>query len=155
MTYKYVKYADPTQLSSELHQTELAALIVSVNFLGGVISVETSRNLTKNEETLLYDAILAHVPPPMALSYVESRIRAAADFGHAIMVEFAARNVLKGISLTEVKRLTQQLGAIQLMLMNGSLYTALDEIQKLTPQGSLTQKDINYFSNKIRNFLIS
>ena len=153
MQYQYVKYTNVPQFTSELSGTPVAPLATSITFSNGLLTVQTSRTLTPTEQNILYQKVIAHVPPPIALPTVEARISAAMDFGKSLIIEFSARNVLNGITTDQVRELSTDLALLQQLLQSGSLYTALDEIESLTPKGILTQDDINYFRDKIKTFL--
>lgn len=95
--------------------------------------------------------------PPAKMFTIEdymSQVEQGMDFGRRLMIEFNAMNVERNMSTTQVKYLAYSLQAIQGLLMNSSIYSAREEAMKLTPiEGILLPEDIDYFLNKMDNFL--
>lgn len=74
-------------------------------------------------------------------------------FGKDLMAEYGGKNILRGYTTAQVKELALSLNGIQALLVSGSLYSALEEIENFTPTALVTQQDVDEFSQKIRDYL--
>lgn len=84
---------------------------------------------------------------------VRSRIRAAKQFGDSLVEEYGVRNVMGGKTTEQIRHIINKLAPMQLMLMSGSLYTALAQLDLVVPDAIVTQDDINYFRKRIKDYL--
>ena len=101
-----------------------------------------------------YDAWLTSIQAANAPQQtVEKRIQDAMKFGHQMILEFAAGNVLRGLTVDQVKIVATQYAEIQQLLQSGSLYVALNEISALTPTDLVPQSILDYFRNKLQDYL--
>ena len=153
LLYAYIKLVNLDVLKFEMHNAGLLNVVDSVNATSSMVKIRVVRPLTANEQQKLYGVITNHHAHVITLDVAKMRVQAAMDLGKQILIEFAATNIVRGINIAQVKELTTQFGNIQLLLMSGSLYSALDEIQKLTPNALISQADKDYFSKKIMIFL--
>jgi long-subunit fatty acid transport protein len=88
-----------------------------------------------------------------AQKYIATRITAAMDFGKKIMAEYGAANVYSGKTVAEVKTIATKLSTLQALLLSGSLYAALDEIDIITSDSLVTDQVKAEFKAKIRKYL--
>lgn len=153
LVYSYIKVINLDILKFELQNAGLYSLIDEMTASPSLVTIKVKRILTDIEKQKLYTVIANHRSTAITLDIAKLKIQAAMDFGKQVLIEFAANNVVRGINVAEVKQLTAQFGMIQLLLLNGSLYSALEEIQKLQPNALISQADIAYYSNKIMDFL--
>lgn len=84
---------------------------------------------------------------------VKDRILAAMNFGRELIAEYGSQNVLRGLSVQEIKLISLKLSGVQALLLSGSLYAALDEMDHIETDNLVTQESINYFKSKIRSYL--
>jgi hypothetical protein len=77
----------------------------------------------------------------------------AMDFGHEIIVEFSALNAINQLTTAQVLEISQRLAVVQVLLSTGALYTALDVLENITADELLSQELLDYFEQKIRNYL--
>jgi hypothetical protein len=89
----------------------------------------------------------------VAQKYIATRITAAMDFGKKIMAEYGASNVYAGRTVAEVKTIATKLATLQSLLLSGSLYAALDEIDLITSDALVTDQVKAEFKAKIRKYL--
>jgi len=91
----------------------------------------------------------ASAPGTPALSAQQALVEA----GHAILLNFAARNVFEGLSADVIGTAVAQLVPIQVLLVSGNLSAALTLVQALTPGPVLTSQLIASFETQISNYL--
>lgn len=152
--FTYIKSnADYDTLKRAIFDAGLIPPVDNIDISGVVLTIACSRDLTKREEDILYKTITSYNPTSPLEKKIQSRISSAMDFGKQIMVEFAAQNVMRGITIDQVNKITNKFAHIQLLLLNGSLYSALQEIQNLKPDDWVRQQDIDTFVKKIKTFL--
>lgn len=84
---------------------------------------------------------------------VATKIANAMAFGSQLMIEFATRNILAGLTDNQIGALAAQLKDIQLLLSSGSLKLARTQIMALTPSESLPQAVIDEYAEKLRVYL--
>lgn len=118
----------------------------------GLMSVYFENPLPVSGANLLEQIYQVHtVSDPQAV--VQNRIQAAMEFGKSIIIEFGATNVLSNKTTSEIAAITDRLSKVQLLLLSGSLYTAIDEITDAPVDEVLTQQTKDYFLNKIKKYL--
>jgi hypothetical protein len=88
-----------------------------------------------------------------AQKYIATRITAAMDFGKKLMAEYGASNVYSGKTIAEVKAIAAKLSTLQALLLSGSLYVALEEIDSITSDTLVTDQVKAEFKAKIRKYL--
>lgn len=102
-------------------------------------------------------SFVTEVPSPSSTQATEamirSRIRAAKQFGEQLIEEYGIRNVMSGKNTEQIRHIINKLAPMQLMLMSGSLYTALAQLDLVVPDTIVTQDDINYFRKRIKEYL--
>jgi hypothetical protein len=87
------------------------------------------------------------------VAMVAKSITAAMNFGRGLMAEFGAANVLKRLTPAQVAGVAQKLLNVQLLLMSGSLYTAISAMNAIVPDAVLTAEVIKVYRNKIEEYL--
>lgn len=85
--------------------------------------------------------------------FVRKRIKEAKQFGDQLIEEYGVRNVMSGKTTEQIRHIINKLSSMQLMLMSGSLYTALAQLDLVVPDNVVTQDDINYFRKRIKDYL--
>jgi hypothetical protein len=84
------------------------------------------------------------------------------DFGKNIMAEYGASNVIRGLTVPQIKQIMQVTTGLQAALNSGSLYVALDELAAIqSPITDATDPNvvlinseiITEFRNKIEDYL--
>jgi hypothetical protein len=88
-----------------------------------------------------------------AQKIVATRIKAAMDFGRNLMAEYGAQNVVSGKTTAQVTQIATKLSTLQALLLSGSLYAALDEIDLITSDALVTDQVKAEFKAKIRKYL--
>lgn len=92
---------------------------------------------------------------------VQNIISKAMDFGKQVMVEFSAENVLMGITQqNKTKQVITFLNDVKNAMDTGSLYIAIDEIDKIVNLGIpeelspfITEERLMIFKQKIQSYL--
>jgi hypothetical protein len=104
----------------------------------------------KSEYDIWYSAMKA----PSLQNKITNRILQAMEFGKQIMAEYAAENVLAGLTIPQIQDILLRTAKIQSDLMTGSLYTALVEIDLVqTDDTVITPTKVKEFRNKIQTYL--
>lgn len=88
-----------------------------------------------------------------AEALIRSRIRAARLFGETLMEDYGVRNVMSGKTTEQIRHIINKMAPMQLMLLSGSLYTALAQLDLVVPDTIVTQDDINYFRKRLKDYL--
>lgn len=84
---------------------------------------------------------------------VAARIKVAMAFGQNLMAEYGAQNVVSGKTTAQVIAIANKLANLQQLLLSGSLYAALEEIENIATDDLVTLATKNEFRAKIRKFL--
>jgi hypothetical protein len=101
-----------------------------------------------------YDIWYSVAKAPSLQNKVTNRILQAMEFGKQIMAEYAAENVLAGLTIPQIQDILLRTAKIQSDLMTGSLYTALVEIDLVqTDDMVVTPTKVKEFRNKIQVYL--
>jgi hypothetical protein len=82
-----------------------------------------------------------------------TKIKQAMTFGHNLIAEFGAGNVIAQLTPIQVAGVAQKLLNVQLLLLSGSLYTAIAALQGLVPDAILTTAVIKNYTNQIQTYL--
>ncbi len=145
----------PEQLIGEILAVNPTS-ISGVSTSGTDITVHAGVSLTLFEQASVETAISSHVPNT-AHAYVSSVIKNAIQFGNQLLINYAAENVLLGIT-TEGKtgQVLTKLASVQLALQAGSLYEAITRI-RATPTSEYDEKYVTAnrllaFVNKIETY---
>jgi len=77
----------------------------------------------------------------------------AMDFGHKLIVEYGAKNVLRGYTIAQVRTVATKLNEVQSLLLSGSLYCAKQAITEMEVDSLVTQEDKDEFLSKINEYL--
>ena len=96
---------------------------------------------------------VAPAPTPALAEVVKGRILSAMDFGKDLIATYGTQNVLAGRTSSDIRTLILKLQTLQLLLMSGSLYSALAELQNIQPDSLVTQQDLDTFASRIRAYL--
>ncbi|MGL6123894.1 MAG: hypothetical protein ACRC1W_12970 [Shewanella sp.] len=88
-----------------------------------------------------------------AIANAAAAVARARGFGVQMMDEFAAKNILRGYSAAQISEIVISLANLQLLLMSGSIYTAISVIDAMTPTALVSQGDLTEFSNKLRAYV--
>lgn len=81
------------------------------------------------------------------------RIAEAMQFGHSIIVEVAAENVMMSLTVPQIISVLTKCAGVKAMLESGSLYTAIAALNAMTPDDILTAERIQKYKNKIESYL--
>lgn len=81
------------------------------------------------------------------------RVIAAMDFGKQMMVEYAVENIMSGKTTDQIKQISAKLRDVQYLLSSGSLYAALDELQKVQTDLLVTESIKQKYILKLRTYL--
>lgn len=84
---------------------------------------------------------------------VAVKILAAIEFGKELMLEFAVENILSGKNTDQIAILSGKLARVQMLLISGSLYAALAEMQRVEVDELLTEATKQKYILKIRQYL--
>lgn len=133
-------------------------------FDGIVTGEEGVRILLKSPVTqAIIDQIEAIVPPPAQSNteYAQGIVKQAQSFASQIVVEFAAENILMGITQAgKTKVVADYLADVTRYAQTGSLYEVINEITRLINSGIpadlspfVTQVRLEAFRQKIINYL--
>lgn len=101
------------------------------------------------------------VNPEELKDIIKNTISSAMDFGKNIMVDFAVENVMLGITQNnKTKEVLDYLVEIKSAIDTGSLYTVIDEINKLKEKGLpddlapyITEERLDRIKSKIEDYL--
>jgi|GEM_PF-5565870 len=108
-----------------------------------------------NDESWEY--LLSHysesTASPSVNTIISGKIKSAELFGKELIREIATDNVLAGATIDEIRQMISDHNNIILMLLSGSLYTAISAIQEITPTEILTQQRIDQYIGKIKYYL--
>lgn len=74
---------------------------------------------------------IPNTPPVDPLHMVKMRILAAMEFGRGIIAEYGAANTLSGFSVDQIRYIMTATEKVQAALNTGSLYVAMDELDKV------------------------
>lgn len=151
--YNYIKKVDADQLASEITNTTLKALLVSVTATGTLVRITMTTSLDSAKQLILRQMVTNHRPMSATEKAVQARLSDCRNFGAQLMSEYATQNVLKGISPEQARMVSLRLSAIQQLMASGSLYAVLDELAKIEPDYWFTEDDIKKYSVKIKAFL--
>jgi len=146
----------PEQLIGEI-LTINPTSISGISTSGTDITVHSGVSLTLSEQASVETAISSHVPNT-AQAYVSSVIKNAIQFGNQLLINYAAENVLLGITMEgKTGQVLTKLASVQLALQAGSLYEAIIRIRAIPTSEYdakyLTADRLLAFINKIETYL--
>lgn len=148
--YKFVKNVNLDQLKDEINSSSLKSTITSVQINGTVISVTCNVELNEVQSNQLRDIIIKH---NASSQIVEDKVVSAMDYGRQLIIQFASRNIMAGLTEAQILQLVLQLKDIQMLLLSGSLKTALTAIQMIKPSVILPQSVLDEFAQKLKTYL--
>jgi hypothetical protein len=128
--------------------TTLGYTVVTVSQFEGYLSSLSS----------VYNAWLASQAPALLKQQVETAIQSAIDFGQKLIREFAAENVLLGVTQdNKTGDILDKTSRIMSAISSGSLYEAINRIREITPEEYdskyITNSRMLAFINKIESYL--
>lgn len=86
-------------------------------------------------------------------AYLTQKMYAAMDFGKSIIVQFAVMNIKAGRTPSEIADMASRLVGVQMLLMSGSLYTAMAAMDAVHTDNLITADTITMFKNQIKIYL--
>ena len=90
----------------------------------------------------------------VAKEKIKKRIEEAQIFGLNIIKEFATENVFMGLTLSETAYVSNRMANVQSLLISGSLYTALAELESIeTDEHLITEDRVSRYVYRLRHFL--
>lgn len=106
-------------------------------------------------EEVWQEKLSAYNQPPAKTvdQIVNDKIAAAKRFGGLLLNEVSTDNVLMGATTAQVENLIEVHKNIIIMLMSGSLLTALQAVETLEPDELLTEERLKKYASKIRVYL--
>lgn len=132
-----------------LDDTNLLSLFsVGYDYLIRIDTVTPMPNIGWSYDGLNFSSI-----PYLTRLYIKGKIVDAMTFGKGVVADFAARNVIAGLTLDQVKYVMDKTSDIKTALEAGSLYVALDLISNIEPDPLLPRDVIVYYENQIKHYL--
>jgi hypothetical protein len=98
-----------------------------------------------------YEAFLRSQIDPV--KRVAASITAAMGFGRRLIAEFGASNVIAGLTPAQISSVAARAVNVQLLLMSGSLYTAIAAMNAIQTDAILTPALLKKYRNKIEDYL--
>ena len=123
-----------------------------ISFCDGSLTVMFNRELSQEEQGQV-ETIVANHSASNPEQSISNAVGNAMDFGRSLIIAVATENLMLGITTAQLQAMMAKTQGIVLLLMTGSLYTALEAIDNLEPDDFLTQARITAFGNKIRAYL--
>lgn len=151
--YTYVKKINKDQLIQELTASGLTEAIDSIEYRGTLLTIETLRDLSEIEATKLYVIVAEHESPDVGDNKIKDRITSAIVFGQTLIVEVAMENIKLNLTPSQIIAILTKFNGVKQMLETGSLYTALETLEKIKPDANISQERINKFKNRIKKYL--
>ena len=154
--YNFIKNANLDKLTDEINQSGLIGLN-HINSNGTNISIIFNSELNSSDVTILNSLVTNHVSFDQK-KYIENIILKSINFGNQLISEFAAENVIMGITQdgmtgTVRKRMSEIVNALN----TGSLYDAINEARAVPPEHKdskyITDVRLLQFINKIEAYL--
>ena len=155
-TYSFNKNANLDKLTTEINTASIPNLIF-LNLVNNDLEINFSQELTSQQLESLTTIITNHNIIDTKL-YIQSVIQNSINFGNKLISEFAAENVMMGITQDGMtgpvrKRMSEVVNALN----TGSLYDAIAEAKAVPSE----HKDVKYitdtrllqFVNKIETYL--
>ncbi len=152
-SYTYAKYIDVADLLEDIQRSSLGVYLDSITNSGTTITINMKHILSAHEERLLKQIITAHIPIDPRVAATKIKVTSAMLFGQSLIAEYAAMNTLAKVPTVALSQIIVVFAPLQSALQTGSLYTALELINKLPSSPYLSDKTKAYFSNKIKKYL--
>lgn len=149
--YTFNKNVDISKLIQQIILADLSKPLYITNE-NDITVISFEEELDPQQYEKLQHVVQAHKKNATE-EMIANRIRNAMDFGKELIVEYATDNILANRSLDEIKHISSKLAHIQLLLLSGSLYAVLSELEKITPDHIITQEVIDKYIQKIKLFL--
>jgi hypothetical protein len=145
---------------NKLQNELLSYPVVGLSINSTNLIIHASEELTGTQLSEIENIALSHDPIDMA-EIIKQTIGDAMNFGNNLILEFAAENVLLGITQAgKTKAVADYLADVTRYAQTGSLYEVLNEIHRLESLGLpqnlepfVTQARINLFKQKILDYL--
>lgn len=154
MIYIFQKQVNTDKLNKEL---QILAGYSHLETEGGELRCYFSAELDQSTLNQLNLLVTNHNPVDM-VAYIQSVLRDAMNFGNQLIAEFAAENVLMGITqdgMTGVVR--KNMSEVISALSTGSLYDAIQEAKVIPADKKdnkyITNARLTIFVNKIEAYL--
>lgn len=133
----------------------IASSVTAFTNTGSSIIVESTQELYSGALAQLDAIVPANIP---AQKQVEALISQAIYFGNQLVIEFAAQNVLMGITQAGMTATVRAVtGSVMLALQTGSLYDAIQECRDIAPSDMdgvfITEARLLTFVHKIETYL--
>lgn len=151
--FTYIKYVNLDQLKKEFISLNISNFIEKIEVQGNIVKINTTRSLSESEKNVLYKAITSHTVISNMEKAVQQKVTAAMQFGQQFMIEFATENIMLGFTTEQILRMLLKYGHIQSMMLSGSLYTALEAIEKIPADDLISQSRKDKYIKKIKGFL--
>lgn len=152
-TYTYIKSITQDKLIQELTSANLMHVIDSIDYNGNILTINTSRDLSEEEFSALYKTISEHTPIDIVDERLKNRISSAIAFGQSLIIEVAIENIKLNLTPQQIILILTRFAGIKQMLETGSLYTALETMEKIKPDAIMTQERIDKYKNKLKKYL--
>lgn len=150
--YPYQRVINSDRLNKEIRAQSFGSALNRIDTEDLQVFIYFERELTEAEKATLDTLLVNHIPVAQE-EIIAHRIQSAIEFGQSLVVEFGTMNVQSNKSSVEILQMMSLLQNVMLLLMVGSLYTAIDAIDAL-PVTELTPIQLkNYFKWKIQDFL--
>lgn len=132
---------------------------VLINSIEGLEAAMTAANIPEeNKQVIRNDfhgipnAVIT--PEITLLNMVADKIAAARVFGIRVIARYGASNVLAGYNVNQIQDIMIKTAGVQAALNAGSLYVAIDEINKLPLDDSIiTNVKVALVRNEIEDYL--
>lgn len=155
MKYIYTKnLVNSDRLATEIKaNSSVIATLQGINWSApSRLEIEFSPSLTAEEAIIVQGIVNAHSGLTTS-DIVKDRILKAMEFGKELMADYATKRVVRGAGVADTERVLNKLGYIQTSLLAGSLYVALDQLNKLAADSDVPQSDIDEFKLRISKYL--
>lgn len=151
--YNYVKAINADKLDVELKHSSLP--YVYLETVGDKVKLWMRVDLTSEQVSSLDSIMESHTTLEMVDpgAIVRDKIVKAMEFGRNFIVSYAADNIMAGYSLADIQKILERTTTITTALTTGSLYVALDELNKLQPDELITEATITKYRHKLQDYL--
>jgi hypothetical protein len=149
--YTFNKKVNVERLLKEIAGSALTIAIDHIDTLGETVALYTLTELDENQQQVLENVVAAHIETTQA-DVIIDKIMRVQDFGRRMMAEYGAFNVLSGMNTAQVLQVASKLQTLQLLLMSGSLYAALTELDAIETDALITQQVKDAFKQKLLDF---
>ena len=152
MEYSYLKNTNAPKLLKELRALNLPGFN-GIYTVGQDVKVVFASALSTENKATLDITVDSHTNDPDPEAYVTEKIAKAKEFGDSIIMEFAARNVIQGLTTEQIGLVMNKLAGLITALNTGSLNVAIGAIDAVEPDQLITVELIAQYRAKIVSFL--